>query len=358
MKKIGIIKFHNGSNYGAALQCFALQEAVKKTQYNVTIINYSNRFIMKGLDKFRFEFTLHGCYYTLIDILYYKANNGKINKFKQFFEKYYNLTKPYSYEQLKNGNLEYDIGISGSDQIWNPLLNKGVDDIYFLEFPSFKKKISYGSSFGSYKFDINAVNKEIQILLSHYSSVTVRENAEKINEIFDLEVCDVCDPTWLLDKEEWKNKLSIKTFKSNYLLIYAMTDFDYVIKCAKKIADRRNLEIVYIGNALVKRRNIKYVVNAGPKEFVELFYNANYIVTNSFHGTAFSLNFCKQFVSLRNPKNPERAEFLLNSINMLDRMDYDENIIKDDINETRYSKVINQIDIIRRESLNVLLSMI
>ena len=113
----------------------------KKLGNDVYVINYNNRFISKGLDRFRFALSTLGFYYLAYDIINYFSNGRKIVRFKKFFDDYYNLTPLMDANALKSYNVHYDIGMSGSDQIWNPLLNNRVDDIYFLNFGYFTHKV-------------------------------------------------------------------------------------------------------------------------------------------------------------------------------------------------------------------------
>lgn len=354
MSKIGIITFHNGSNYGAALQAFALQEALRTIFDNVKIINYDNRFISKGLNRIHFDFSIRGIYCMLFDIVNLKSNTVKISRFQNFFDQYYMLSDLMGKEMLKNEGLALDVGISGSDQIWNPLLNEGVDDIYFLNIPGVKKKCSYASSVGSYKFDNEIYNKEIIKLLSSFSHISVRENSETISKVINKKVKNVCDPTLLLSRKEWESKLSLKETNENYLLIYAMTDFKNITEYALQIAQKKELNIKYIGMPIKKFKNVEYITNAGPKEFVELFFNAHYIVTNSFHGTAFSVNFGKQFISLKNPKNPERVAYFLESINARDRLITDYKFYPEDMSNSEKQIIQEKLSEIVSDSMDYL----
>lgn len=349
---VGIITFHNGSNYGAALQTYALQKALVKYTKNVYIINYQNRFIMKGLDVIRLEKSLHGIYYFLIDILYFRRNKVKIKNFKEFF-RFYNLSMPYSRDFLKNKIVPYDVVVCGSDQIWNPRLTGGYDEIYFGKLNGVKSVISYASSMGNYKFDDISLNMQLSDLLSHIEKISVREKSKEIKSIVESEVIELCDPTLLLTFEEWKNGLGLKEKHEKYLLVYCMTDSRKVIEYAKRIGKKRALKVYYIGNSIFKHIGVKYIYDIGPKEFVELFYNASYVVTNSFHGTAFSANFGKQFTSLINSKSPERARILLEKIGLIDRLvDYDH--ILDDISSEEIKYAQGKLNNIRLEGNNYL----
>lgn len=332
--KIGIITFHNGSNYGAALQTLALQEAIKKNNQEVQIINYKNHFIMQGLDKIRFEWSLKGAYFLLTDICNYHTNKKKISRFREFFRRY-DCTKLLNKQELKKEDLKFDVIVSGSDQIWNPLLNSEYDDIYFGCICNAKKKVSYGASVGNYKLNDEKLNEELKKLLFDFDCISVRENAQEIGNVVGREVVNVCDPTILLDKNEWTELLELEKKEDKYLLVYCLSDFTRAIDYAKKVAEEKKLSVYYIGNAIKKAKDVCYISDIGPREFVELFYNASYIVTNSFHGTAFAVNFDKQFASLKHPKSPERAVTFLEHVGLRERLVEDGQVLADMQSEDR-----------------------
>ena len=320
--KIGIVTFHNGSNYGAALQTYALQEKYRELGHEVSIINYQNEFIMAGLNPIRRGRGLKGLYFTLYDLLNYNNNKRKISGFIDFFNSYYSLTEPLDKEALKNKDLGFDVVVSGSDQIWNPLLNGGFDDIYFGQICNSKLKISYASSCGAYNFDDSGKNEEIKHLLEDYKSICVRENSEILSRIIGREVGEVCDPTLLLSHEDWCQKAQMRNehAEGKYILVYALCDFDNVLRFAKEVARTERMPIKFIGKLLHRDPNIEYICDAGPIDFLKLFNNASIIITNSFHGTAFSVNFNKEFYSLVHPSSPERAATFLKHVELFDRL--------------------------------------
>ena len=353
---MGLVTFHNSSNYGAVLQSYALQQVLNVIGCEVYIINYSNTFISKGLCHLRLDFSLIGVFSIILDLIHFRSNDIKIEKFRSFFSERYHLTRPLSSKGLKQSSLRFDIGVSGGDQIWNPLLNNGVDDIYFLQFGIFDRKISYGSSLGSYKYDIPEVNNLIRGLLADYTKIAVREAPNKLEEIIKKIVYEVCDPTLLLNNDNWREFFQLYQREENYLLVYALSDFERVLNIGRRIASTKHLAVVCIGKQLRTHHDIKYVLDAGPEDFVDLFYNASYVVTNSFHGTAFSVNFQKQFVSVRHKKSPERVEAFLQKVGLSNRLvnlDSSTDVIPD-ITEEEYTFSCEKLEQYRKESLSYL----
>lgn len=321
--KIGIITFHNASNYGAVLQAFALQEVVKEikkgTGSTVEIIHYDNPFLTKGLDQIRFSASVHGVYNAVQDILAYVPRKKKRKRFERFFRRYYQLSVPMRKEEILQSAC-YDVAISGSDQIWNPLLNQGLDEAYFLQSDQIKKRISYASSVGAYRFESPIYNQKLKQYLTKYDKITVRENAKGMENLLGFEIEEMCDPTLLLSKKEWKQKIPVHKAKHKYLLVYALSDFSHVFSVARQIAKAKGLEIHSAGDVPFPYQGRKNHNDAGPGEFIGLFLNASYIVTNSFHGTAFAVNFRKQFVSVVHKKSPERAQSFLKKVGLESRL--------------------------------------
>jgi len=345
--KIGIITFHNASNYGAVLQAFALQEYIKKFNENVEIIDYANRFITKGLNKVRFELSLKGLYYFFQDILHYKKRKNKINNFLRFFSDYLVLSPRYKKGDFEKGMLNYDIGVSGSDQIWNPLLNVEIDPVYYLAFPGVKRKISYGSSFGAYHFDNEKENEKIKRFLGDYSYISLRDDPTRLSNLLNCNVFHHCDPTLLLTKREWGTRLGLKSTTEKYCLVYCLTNFQNILPLAIDIAERLNMKVKVLGDVRLKTKKGKMEIldDAGPVDFVDSFYNAKFVITNSFHGTVFAVNFGIPFISIRNDKSPERAETFLKKIGAsnrlvhIDKLKYSEKLFAQEID---YSNEINK----------------
>lgn len=321
-RRIGIITYHNGSNYGAALQAFALQEYLGTIYNDVKIINYDNYFISKGLRRIRWGRKPFDLYCTFIDVFSYEQNKKKVENFQKFFQNKYRLTQVFTREELKTSGAGVDICVSGSDQIWNPNLRGFLDDIYLGCIEGVMNRLSYASSFGNYRFENEQANGVLMRELRNFDGVTVRENANALFEKIGINARNVIDPTLLLDKKEWGKRLGIRDciIGQAYLLIYPMTESDSIIKYGKEVAALRGLRPVVIGNYLKQLKGVTYIRDAGPLEFVNLFFFAEYVVTNSFHGTAFSINFEKNFISVLNKKSPERAVQLLNATGLSTRL--------------------------------------
>lgn len=303
--KIGIITMHRVLNFGSALQAYALQQALLKLGYDNEIIDYvfphetdvpllmrANLFLRKKIYEMR-----TGAFFV-------KKKEGY---FKAFRKQFLALSdKTYTRESILSDPPAYDLYMTGSDQVWNPLWMK--DDINFLlSFVRNKKKISYASSFA-----VDAIPEESKPIyrkyLQEYKHITVRENSgEKIvKELLDgRETPVVCDPTLLLDQEDYikiakKPRLDIHgPYLLVYILDYMFNPFPEVNNIVRNVAETLGLPVVYIGGKYtVYDSHCLSIEHIGPCEFIWLFQHAKFVITTSFHGTAFATVFEKPLLAV------------------------------------------------------------
>ena len=298
MKKIGIITIQ-GDNYGATLQAVALNKIINSMGYSVENLNYNDLSrIRRGLSTpQRIRNILWNVLKSFI------TGNARNNAFNTFRKRHLilSLKSWTSQDSLKKNPPEYDLYISGSDQIWNPDVING-DYNYLLDFvPPGKVKASYASSFG--KNSIPKQHTEIyRRLLSNYQYLSVREASGKelIRQLTGKDAQVVLDPTLLLGSSQWEKMASNVKEKEKYILCYYMPGDKVVNKAIRKasltLAKRTDLHIVNLGLkeyfGLVPWLDCR--IKAGPDDFIRLFLDAEYIVTNSFHGAAFAVNFGKR----------------------------------------------------------------
>ncbi|EJF07461.1 Polysaccharide pyruvyl transferase [Thiovulum sp. ES] len=362
--KIALITIHNANNYGAVLQAYATKKIL--SQYGETsTIDYENRFLNHHLDILRFDMSVHGIKKLVHDILRFPYRLKAIGRFKNFIKSNMNLTQKLSADGLMQGKAgKFDIYICGSDQIWNPEIvseDKFIDPIFFLSFANKgAKKLSYASSTGHHNYT-DKEKKELAKLLEDFNLITTRESdgVKKLQEILpNRDIHHVLDPTLLLSKEEWLEALDIKLEepKEKYILVYSVPRTELIRKAIDYYAYKLNMKVVAIDQMLfpLSKKIDTHIKDAGPKEFIELYANASFVITDSFHGTCFAVNFGKPFVSISAGKRANRIISLLSILNINERLVNSEEefaIIKTD---TFNMNILKKLVSIRQESLILL----
>lgn len=299
MIRVGIITFHRAVNYGAVLQTVGLFKAITKIRRDckVEIIDYRNDHIEKMYSPFYSQ--EKNPIKRIIKMLLYA--NGRIQKkrqFESFIHDNTELSKKYDKNTIKEANDDYDIFITGSDQVWHNGC-AAFDGAYFLTEVSDEEKInSYAASFGKERIPEDLVD-EYRRRLVRFKNISVREKSAKTitNELLnrsDIEV--VLDPTLLWDKKFWEQYSDDDNKKEKYILLYTVNTPIKLIEYAKKLSSITGYPIYYINDAIFKKdKDLNYVSNVSPQKFLGLIKNAQYIVTNSFHGTVFSIIFERNF---------------------------------------------------------------
>lgn len=380
MKRIGIITLVNVNNYGAELQAFATQYSLQKMGFDAEIIDYpyfinSRHKKTKGSKpkfKMPLKLKLIVMLYPLLQ-WYKKIKQDKSIRLRreENFKSFHNRNTKFSCEyqtaeSLVSSKDDYDVFVVGSDQVWNPNNYTSLDP-YFLKFvPDGKRKISYASSFGVGVLPEHTRNYYKEAL-RRLDAISVREEnaVQLVKEISGVEAQWVLDPTLLLSGDEWKQySKEITGLPENFVLIYEVTPCDYVKHLALSVAEELGCQVVRINCDANRCENDDEVINvldAGPAEFVWLFSQAKIVVTNSFHGTAFSLNMQKDFfvVSPERKQNNSRQKSLLRLVNMEDRLIVEgSQMPKQDFFIIDYTKVNPLLEVAREESKNYLINAI
>jgi hypothetical protein len=328
--KCGTITFHRAINYGGILQAFALQTAINKINVDNEIIDYRCSFLeeLYRPSTFLNKYTIKRIGAALI-----KNGTIKFNTkgFEEFTKKHIKTSEKIfrNKEDLVAANEIYDIFITGSDQVWSYYC-AGHDSSYFLDFVKDKsKKNSYAASFGVSEIPDN-LKDVYRDLLVDFNNISVREETGKniIRDIIGRDVNVMPDPTLLLSKSEWKELMCKRVIRDRYVLVYMIAKSKSILDLAKYIANKRNIKVIYINDNIYKSRGVENRNRVSPDEWVELFMNAECILTNSFHGIAFSINFQKEFYMQyleTNVKVNSRMENILKLFNLQDRFISNEN---------------------------------
>lgn len=303
MKKVGILTFHNAYNSGAVLQAYALSEVVSQMGYECENIDYVSEKIKSAYILKRPSVS---DYKSLIVYWLLKKQIIKTNKkFQCFIADKLNVSKKSYNENYYEIDNDYDILICGSDQVWNVELTNN-DYAYFFKDLAKAKKISYAASFGKYKFN-DYVFGTIKECLSSFNSIAVREFKAKeiIENGMGLSADLVLDPVFLLDKDIWLQKMNIQKNEGGYILLHMLHDNPKMIKIAKEISTQQNKKVLMMSNS-IEERWIKSIRGCGPVDFLSLIYNADLVISDSFHAVSFSLIFNKPLlIGKKDGKNEE-----------------------------------------------------
>ncbi len=358
--RVGILTFHRASNYGAALQAYALRKTISDLGFDCEVIDYGAVGQIKRLD-----FTFTALKPFLMSVLLFGLNfiNSDIRtiRFGKFRKEYIKVSsKRYHCKtDLRVAIDNYDIVCTGSDQVWNPFLSKN-DFSFFLDFVHKpKRKFSYAASFGISKIPDNA--KEIfSKLIMDMDEVSVRESYGRkiIYELCKRDAKVTIDPTFLLSQTQWEKIAKQCKIKQPYILCYViMEDPPGFIEFCKHIRTITGLYLVRIQNPVLKLDfSSKTIKTAGPLEFLGLIKNASIIITNSFHGTTLSIIFEKSFFTfLYNSDRDIRLIEIANKLHLKNRLISDPQK-RPDINDLKldYSVVRKELKLKKEESLNFL----
>lgn len=257
-------------------------------------------------------------------ILLYPTFLLQDRRFKRFLEKYLNVQKEIctTMTDFKKLKLTSDIYCTGSDQTWNSGWNEGVLPELFLGFvPEHIRKIAYSASFGKDRLD-DWEKDETQNLLNRYQAVSVRESAgvKICNSLGINNVVHVLDPTLQLDRSFWSAYAGKTPFKKGYVLIYQLNTNKEFDRYAKEFACRKGLLLVRFCTRIDQILKCgKSVVVPEVFDFVRYIFHADYVITDSFHATAFSINVNTQFISIYPNDYSSRLGSVLKLVGLEDR---------------------------------------
>ena len=310
MKSIGIITIQNSqNNYGGVLQCFALYEYLRQLGYNCEVIDLHRPNQADFIDSTKFcpmrhsyswKAKIKGRIYEILGIRrlhnpnFRPTWNAEAGKKFDSFNAQVRLSVPYTYiPDLYKKPPQYDIYISGSDQLWNPEQPYCLEP-YFLTFVKNKKalKISYATSIGLIELQDNEKDKFYK-WLSSYDAISVREPiaCKMLKEITQREIERVPDPTILLSPDTWINMATAPIVPLPYILVFSLFKEKSLLQKAIELAQETNMKVVIIDQnySYSPHDSITVVDNAGPCDFIGLIRQAALVLTDSFHCTVFAI---------------------------------------------------------------------
>ncbi len=336
--KIKTITCHDVYNLGASLQAYALAEYLRKIGQEVEIIDYKPLYLQHyNLNKVNnpvYDKPVLRELYLLMKLP--ERLKDRRSKRKKEFDKFRETFLPITNqtyctnEELKRDVPEADIYFAGSDQIWNTLFKNGKDPAFYLDFaPSGSVRASYAASFATEDIvEEEKINVKRRLEKMDYISVREKSGIAIVNQLGIKGAVQVLDPVFLLEQSKWIEMEKNSDFREPYLLVYDFEGNEKIQGFVIKKAKEENLKIYSILPCDYCDRCFN---EEGPQMFISLIHYAEYIVSNSFHGTAFAIIFRKPFAVFdRSEKINTRMHDLVKSMcltNYTELKDY-ENVEK------------------------------
>lgn len=346
--KIGLLTFHDTTNFGSWLQTYGLYKKIQQLGYDVEIINYK----CEGIEYREKLNSERICTLPIEDIC---VQFRKQIVFKYYLYRYMKLSRKYTKSTIQKVNGKYNLFLLGSDLVWDLNITYG-DTTYLFDFLNeHEPRCAYAASSGR-DYILESQRKLFCKNLKSFKYITVRESGMQtdIEDLYKHIVPWVCDPTLLLKQDEWKKFLNNKKRKEKYVLLYFIDGKGNLSRLAKKYARIHGYKLIAINKDFnIRRENM--VAPISVRDFLTLIYYSEKIFTASYHGMLFSLIFNKQFAFY--PFEPSTR--MLSVAKMLGIQD--QNITSNYFNpevEIDYEIVNQKLDEFRNDSLNYLKKML
>lgn len=331
-KSIGVITMYK-SNYGAFLQAYALQKTLQKLGFTSELIRYDycrDRTIL-GVPLLQLKQPLSFMKMLVIELLKYQQHHSREKVFDESIEKHLRESAGYygTYKELAENPPKYDIYLTGSDQVFNPKLIPQALKSRLLCFVDQGIRASYAASAGESTIPRSAVSM-FQRELTRFQSISVREEdlKESLEKQLGIAVERNIDPTFLLTEEEWGEFGEDGYLPSNqYIFYYRVLPQKELMEYTERLSKQLNLPVFVADRNDTFTNQIQRKGHLSPEQWVGMLKNASYVVTNSFHGTAFSINLKKKIFVLMPPRGGTRITDILSKCN-LERL-LDSRIIED-----------------------------
>lgn len=323
--KIGILTYHYSRNYGAVLQAYCLQEVLKSLGHDVCFLDYHNPYLAYRKSPFSFKHFLFNPFKFLIRFInLYYGYRKSVENFKIFEKNNLNIEGSYlSANDILNSDC--DVLVIGSDQVWSPVITNGPDPVYWgMRKPEHSIMITYAASSGDVSMLSTGEFEHVSEWLNHFSAISVREERLKdyVLSHTGKEVEVVVDPTILAGRGILEKIASNRVIGEPYVLLYHVESSPSLLKIARYVSEKYNARLVsispFILSERLKNRDILYY-QADVCEMLSLIKYAECVVALSFHGTALSVIFEKDFYSVVG-NNMARVETLLSKIGLQDRV--------------------------------------
>ena len=326
--QIKTITCHDVYNHGASLQAYALQTYLESLGHNVEIIDYKPPYLCGHYNLWAvnpvYDKPIVKQLYLLAKLPGRLVALKRKRLFDEVTQKYLKLTDCcyHSNEELAANPPQADVFIAGSDQIWNTLFLNGRDAAFYLFFaPKTSKRISYAASFATEDV-VEEYKPFVKSMLQNFDEISIRERCSLslLKQLGRTDGKAVCDPVFLLTKEQWNKMLPSEPAKEKYMVVYDSEKSVNLKKIALRIAKEKRLKLYNISGFRIGYAD-KELWASSPFDFVKLIRDAEYIISNSFHATAFSVIYGKNFcVVNRTEKINERLKSILEDLSLQERL--------------------------------------
>lgn len=359
MSNVSLITLHRSANYGSVLQALATQVVLERMGYTVTVVDYyaprnSVPEMLRGLKYKKPIFEKNPLALLIARAVLLPSYLRRRRNFDRFIEKSLHLSqKTYrSNDELAGDLLTSDLYVTGSDQVWNSEWNGGIDEALFLAFtPDCALRVAFSASFGKENLEDDEISRTRE-LLRRYDGITVREDTGvDIVRRLGLKATQVLDPTLFLTPEDWKPWISGKRPHGEYILMYNINHNAPLDRFVRRLSERKKLPVYYISYQLhdcFKRGRMRCCVPV--EEFLSLIVNARYVVCDSFHCAAFSVNFNRDFAIVPPKRFGTRLESFMRVVGLESRI-VDENNIDVFSKDIDWQNVNERLDREREYSL-------
>lgn len=300
--KVATLTFQGAYSYGALLQAYALQNAIRSLGYDTEIIGYSCSAIE---EDYGFPRTFRGIVGRVLRTPFFQIRQRRFDSFRR---QHLVISKDVTKSNISSAAVAYDAVVVGSDQVWNPEIT-GNDSTYYLDFClDGQRRVAYAASMGISAWDEKTECKNLG-MLSGFDCLSVREKTARkylLSQGIDAEV--VCDPTFLIIRECYLDLIKETSLPKKYTLLLCLQNpYAKSIEFARDVARKREESLVVLHTGWHRVNGAKNIRAAGPSEFVTAIYKASCVITESFHGVCFSIIFNKNFYYF-DPRSTEKRK--------------------------------------------------
>ena len=308
MKKIGILTYFLGFNYGATLQAYALADFLNSSGFQSKVIHFIPKIHIRTSHLFVLPRSRKAIKENILSFLTLIYQLKRKRGFEDFIDQCIPLSseKNISENDIPSTCEQFDAVICGSDQIWNPRL-KGAVEGFFLPHGKGFRRIAYAPSIGNGHFNEYPEINRIKQFIANFDYLSVRDKAsqKELESCFSIKADTVVDPTLLANREAFFKIAAPGQTKRQFIFLYSVKMSKKTIQAARDLSNRTGLPVLslFSGRASLSWLRNKDLIpggKVGPQEFLAYIRDAEYVITDSFHGCVFSLIFQKKFFIIKN----------------------------------------------------------